>query len=110
VELSSGRTIPAGTTVVVDLHAVNLDPEVFPDPLTVILDRTPNRHLAFAGGFHRCLGSHLARLELRAALEEFHNCRPDYRIPDGRELHYGGQVRAPRPLPLVFGTTLADSK
>ena len=85
------------------IAAANLDPAVFDDPLEVKLDRSPNPHIAFAAGFHRCLGSHLARLELRVSLEEFHRRIPDYRIAEGIELHYWGAVRAPRPLPLVWG-------
>jgi cytochrome P450 len=75
-----GTTIPAGEHIVVSWAAANLDPEVFPDPLTVDFDRKGNRHIAFASGFHRCLGSHLARLELRCVLDEFHRRIPDYRL------------------------------
>lgn len=100
--LPSGGTLRQGTVAMVYISAANLDPEVFDDPLTVKLDRSPNPHIAFAAGFHRCLGSHLARMELRACLEEFHARIPEYRIPDGVELTYWGAVRAPRPLPLVW--------
>lgn len=102
VDLSDGEVLRDGTMAMVYISAANLDPEVFDDPLTVKLDRSPNPHIAFASGFHRCLGSHLARMELRACLEEFHRRIPDYRIPDGVELTYWGAVRAPRPLPLVW--------
>ena len=47
---------------------------------TVRLDREPNAHICFASGWHRCLGSHLARMELRAALDVWH--QPDPRLPD----------------------------
>ena len=50
-------------------------------PTDVRFDRDRNRHVAFGGGPHRCLGSHLARLELRVALEEFHRRIPEYRSP-----------------------------
>ena len=56
----------------------------FPDAETVDFDREGNRHLAFGGGIHRCLGSHLARLELRVALEELHRRIPDYEIAPAR--------------------------
>ena len=60
-----GNAYPAGTAFKISWAAANLDPEAFPDPLTVDLQRNPNKHIGFASGFHRCLGSHLARLELR---------------------------------------------
>lgn len=50
---------------------------------SVDLHRKPNKHLAFGGGIHRCLGIHLARMELRLALEEWHRRIPDYRIRPG---------------------------
>ena len=51
-------------------------------------DRRGNRHLAFGGGVHRCLGSHLARRELRTAMREWHRRIPDYELKPGIELHY----------------------
>ena len=60
----------------------NVDPEAFDDPLTVDLDRSPNAHICFASGWHRCLGSHLARMELRAALDVWHQPHP--RLPHRR--------------------------
>ena len=64
--------------------------------------REHNRHLAFGGGAHRCLGSHLARAELRVALEALHRRMPDYRIPDGAELKYSPGIREIEHLPLDF--------
>ena len=66
------------------------------------LRRSPNRHRAFGGGPHRCLGSHLARLELRVALREFHRRIPDYEIKPGTELIYTGALRSVESLPLMF--------
>lgn len=98
-----GETVPAGTHVSVLWAAANLDPEKFTDPLTVDLTRRPNAHYSFAAGFHRCLGSHLARMELRAALDQFHKRIPEYRVPDGIELTYEAlPVRLARPLPLMW--------
>ena len=54
--LPSGETVPAGTVMVVSWSAANLDPAYFPDPLAVDLQRSPNRHIGFASGFHRCSG------------------------------------------------------
>jgi cytochrome P450 len=102
VTLPSGEVIPAGTTVTVSWSAADLDPEAFDDPLEVRLDRGRNAHIAFASGWHRCLGSHLARMELRAALDELHRRIPDYRLADGFEPHFTGNPRKPDPLPIVW--------
>ncbi len=74
----------------------------FDDADDVLFDREANRHLAFGGGPHRCLGSHLARLELRVAMEEFHKRIPDYEIADGAEIHFSPGIRQADNLPLVF--------
>ncbi len=101
VELPSG-TLPAGTNAVVWWAAANVDGEVFDQPTTIQLDRSPNPHICFASGWHRCLGSHLARLELRCALDEWHRKIPDYQIPEAVELSYSANPRAPHRLPLVW--------
>ena len=54
------------------LGSANTDERAWADADTVDFDREGNRHIAFGGGAHRCLGSHLARMELRVALEEWH--------------------------------------
>ena len=82
--------------------AANIDPGEFPDAGVVDLDRSGNRHIAFGGGVHRCLGSHLARLEMRVALEELHRRLPDYTIKDGETPVYTMGIRAVEYLPLVF--------
>ena len=61
-----------------------------------------NKHLAFGGGVHRCLGSHLARMELRVVLEEWHARIPEYRIREGVELDYSPNLRQIADLPLVW--------
>ena len=65
-----GRTIRAGDRVALNYGAANRDPEAFEHPSACIIDRSPNDHLAFGSGVHKCLGAPLARLELRVALEE----------------------------------------
>jgi cytochrome P450 len=84
------------------LGAANTDPAEFDDPDTVDFARNPNRHRAFGGGPHRCLGSHLARLELRVALREFHRRIPDYAISPGVTLKYTTGLRSVEALPLTF--------
>jgi len=74
-----GVQFQAGDGATLLIGAANCDTgPIFEDPSDVRFDRESNRHLAFGGGAHRCLGSHLARLELTVALEEFPP--PDTRI------------------------------
>ncbi len=92
-----GHTIPAGDRVLLPLPAANRDPEVFDDPETFRLDRAENRHLSFGVGIHRCLGSNLARMELRVALETWLAAFPDYSLVPGEPLEWtGGNIRGPR--------------
>jgi cytochrome P450 len=99
----NGVPVAKGSMVFLGWATANLDPEVFENPLDVDLTRRPNRHLAFAAGTHRCLGSHLARLELKAAIDQLHRRIKDYRIVDGRDAEYVLEgVRQCRSLPLAF--------
>jgi cytochrome P450 len=96
-----GVQLKAGDSVQLVLGSANDDEEVFGPP-EVDFGRDPNRHLAFGGSHHLCLGAHLARLELRVALDEFHQRIPDYRIADGADVHYSLGIRQAENLPLVF--------
>jgi cytochrome P450 len=98
----AGCPISKGERVSPLLGAANTDPAEFPDPDVVDFRRNPNRHRAFGGGPHRCLGSHLARMELRVALREFHRRIPDYEIPPGVMLSYTAALRSVDTLPLTF--------
>jgi cytochrome P450 len=102
LDLPSGAHIPADSMMVLSWSAANLDTAVFDDPLHVDLERKPNPHIGFASGFHRCLGSHLARMEMRVALAAWHERIPRYDIAPGAELVYSGNPRAPHQLPLVW--------
>ncbi|HEY7105628.1 MAG TPA: cytochrome P450 [Acidimicrobiia bacterium] len=98
-----GKQVKAGDMVAVFWAAANVDPDVFEDPLRVDFERPSNRHITFAAGFHRCLGSHLARMELRAALATWHRRVPEYSIPPGKEPVYNNDgVRIVDPLPLLI--------
>lgn len=99
----NGVPIRRGELIYVCWAAGNLDPAVFNDPLTVDLDRSENRHLTFASGIHRCVGSHLARLELRVAIERFHEGLDDYWVTPGEDVTYEFHgVRSARHVPLTF--------
>jgi cytochrome P450 len=100
-----GVEIKAGDGCALLLGAANGDPHEFEAADVVDFERSANRHLAFGGGPHRCLGSHFARLELRVAIEEFHRRIPEYRIKDGVEIHYSAGIRQADHLPLVWGTS-----
>ena len=84
------------------IGSANTDDHEFPDADQVDFGREGNRHLAFGGGIHRCLGSHLARLELRIALEELHRRVPDYELEPGTVLEYAEGLRSVEHLPLRF--------
>ena len=86
-----GVDIPAGTNLHLCIGAANRDPDVFDAPTVFNIVRQPNRHLAFAGGPHVCVGLTLARMEGRIALHRFLTRYPSYEITQGRQL--GGRIR-----------------
>ncbi|NDW43929.1 cytochrome P450 [Ruegeria sp. PrR005] len=86
-----GLRLPAGTNLHLCIGAANRDPAVFDDPARFDITRKPNRHLAFAGGPHVCVGLTLARLEGRIALGRLLDRYPDYRLREGRVP--GGRIR-----------------
>jgi cytochrome P450 len=98
----AGCPVAKGRTVTLMLASANTDERAWPDVDTIDFDREGNRHIAFGGGAHRCLGSHLARMELRVALEEWHLAIPDYRLADGVVLQYSQGLRAVENLELVW--------
>jgi cytochrome P450 len=98
--------ISAGEQVMALFGAANLDEAEFPEAQNLVWDREANRHLAFGGGIHRCLGSHLARLELRVALREWHRRIPDYHIKPGVELNFTAGIRTLDTFPMLLGTSI----
>jgi cytochrome P450 len=101
----AGCPMRAGDRVVLPTAASNRDPRQLADADKFILDRPQNRHLSFGGGPHRCLGSHLARVELAVAIEEWHRRIPDYCIEPGARItqHVAG-VAGLDTLPLIWET------
>ena len=99
----AGVCLREGDRVLLSTVLANRDPAEFDDPTEVRFDRPVNRHLAFGAGPHRCLGSHLARCELKVALEEFHRRIPDYRIAGGAVIRaHGGGAMGVDHLPLTW--------
>ncbi|MGI5328565.1 cytochrome P450 [Actinomadura nitritigenes] len=98
-----GVRLKAGDQLLVLLAAANRDTGEFGDSSELRIGRSPNRHLSFGSGPHRCLGSHLARIELRIALEEIHRRIPDYRpAPGSTPIAHASQVRGVARLPITF--------
>lgn len=103
LDLGGGLVIAPGEAIHTLWAAANVDPNAFEDPLCPALDRPRHTHIAFASGTHRCLGSHLARMELRVALEELHRRMPRYRIAPGEELRFSNiSVRSAQYLPIAL--------
>jgi cytochrome P450 len=99
----AGCPMKAGDRIVLPTVAANLDPLAFDDAGSFDPDRAHNRHLAFGAGPHRCVGAHLARLELRVFLEEWHRRLADYSVAPGAEIHESvGAVAGLNNLPLVW--------
>jgi cytochrome P450 len=99
----AGQMIPADSFVAVAIGAANHDAAEYANPDTVDF-RRDSRNLAFGGGPHGCLGAHLARMEMRVALEEWHRRIPDYDIAPGASVTAGwpAALIGLDHLPLVF--------
>ena len=99
-----GHALSEGEWVLLPFPAANRDPAVFPDASSVVIDRAENRHAAFGLGRHRCLGSNLARMELRVALEEWLARFPSFTLSAPEAVRWSaGQIRGPRRLPVLIG-------
>ena len=98
-----GFEIKAGEIVTFLIGSANTDDARFEDAQSVDFEREHNKHVAFGIGPHRCLGSHLARMELQVAMEEWHKRIPDYSIKAGETPTYSPGIREVMYLPLVWG-------
>jgi cytochrome P450 len=99
----AGCPVHAGDQVLALIGAANLDDSGLPAADCMRWDRDINRHLAFGGGIHLCLGIHLARLELRIALGQWHRRIPEYRLKPGVELDYSPGIRSVSVFPMLLG-------
>jgi hypothetical protein len=99
-----GAEMKADDWILLSFPAANRDPAQFDQAAEVIIDREVNRHAAFGLGIHRCLGSHLARMELRVALDVWLSRIPAFTLADPAAVSWStGQIRGPRRLPLRTG-------
>jgi cytochrome P450 len=99
-----GVDMKAEDWILLSFPAANRDPAQFDRAAEVVIDREVNRHAAFGLGIHRCLGSHLARMELRVALEVWLERVPAFSLADPGAVTWStGQIRGPRALPLRIG-------
>ena len=96
-----GCPMHKGDRVLLNFPAGNRDPEKFERADEVLIDRQKNRHFAFGIGIHRCLGSNLARMEMRVAIEAWLDRFPTFVLSPGADVRWGGaQVRGPREVPV----------
>lgn len=101
-ELAGARMMP-GDLLKLFLPAADLDAKEYPQPDSYDLDRENNVHIAFGVGPHRCLGSHLARVELQVLYEEMLARMPEFRLdPDHPPVFHGGHVIGLEALNLVW--------
>ncbi|MGW2307278.1 cytochrome P450 [Actinomadura luteofluorescens] len=96
-----GVEMKADDWILLSFPAANRDPAQFDRADEIAIDREVNRHAAFGLGIHRCVGSHLARMELRTALEVWLERVPSFTLADPAAVTWAaGQVRGPRTLPV----------
>ena len=100
----AGVPLSLGDRVFMSFAAANRDPDAFPNPDEVILDRYPNPHTSFGLGVHRCLGSNIARVEFDVVISEFLRRIPDYVVDEAASKHYEtvGVVNGWERMPITF--------
>ena len=102
-------TIEPGERVLLYFGAANRDESHFPHADQFDLHREHNDHMAFGRGIHTCLGAHVARLELRVALEEILKRMPNLAIAPGADISFhGGMSRSRDSLRVTFRPTPAS--
>lgn len=96
-------TMKEGQTAMLWFPVANRDRSVFTNADNIVIDRTPNRHLALGQGIHRCLGAHLIKVETRVAITEFLKRIPEFELdPNKKPSWLMGQVSGMQSVPIVF--------
>jgi cytochrome P450 len=98
----AGVEMAAGDKVLLATALASRDEEEFPSATEIVIERQGNRHLAFGAGPHRCLGSHLARLEVRIAIDELLDRIPTFRLAPEPIVAHGGGVLGIDRLPIEW--------
>ncbi|MFD4946774.1 cytochrome P450 [Streptomyces sp. NPDC058409] len=105
-----GAQLAEGDSVLLGIPSANRDTEEFPGAGRVDIGREVNRHLAFGVGIHRCIGSSMARMEMRIALEEWLRAIPEFTLAPGDAVKWStGHVWGPRRLDLILGSSEGQS-
>jgi cytochrome P450 len=107
----AAMSMKAGQQVMLMLPVANRDPRTFPYPDTLIPERSPNKHLGFGTGVHRCLGAHILRVEAQIVIEEFLTRIRSFELDATRKASWvPGQVAGMGTVPIVFepGEPLRD--
>ena len=107
-----GCPVATGDQVLLSLPAANRDRRRFERADEFVFDRFPNPHLAFGAGIHRCIGAHIARMELRVGLQELLAGTPTFHLADADAdadadgvVWKGGPIRGPKAIRLSFSGT-----
>jgi cytochrome P450 len=85
-----GCPLPKGSRVLLGFGSANRDDRAFRRPDEVLVDRQPNKHVGFGIGPHRCIGSHVAKLQIKVALEELLAAMPPFLVHDHGQTHWVG--------------------
>jgi cytochrome P450 len=102
------QMIKKGDRVLLAWSSANRDPEIFENPENIVLDRYPNRHIAFGAGPHRCIGSFLARVMFEEMVTQVFARLPEYTIDVTRAKRYPsvGTINGWVDMPVTFKSGL----
>jgi cytochrome P450 len=101
-----GQQVKKGDKVCLIFGGAGRDSSAFDHPDELDLERPHCRHLAFGAGVHRCIGSNLARLQVRVAIQQLVTRLGEFWVPEDATVEYSSrQARGPVSIPLAFTGT-----